>query len=586
MEQNEVNFLDLLVAIETSNKHLSLLLAVCDRDRLRNSLTERYEQELASEGIKSYRVTIDRQEPSLFAAINQLVEAEPYLQAGNPAVITVEGVVSLSSFASEDERSPVDKFLGYLQWTREGMRQFAFPIVIWVTEHIHNEISRKAQDFYSWREGVFFFESIQEEPIEPIVVEPVRLPDPETDDLDLPIDELLVYIAQREAAGQEDASLATFYTLLARAYRRDNQIEQAISTWQKAISLQEKLNLYLDLATSLNNLGLLYDYLGKYSKAEPLVHQSLEIREQRLGEEHPDVAQSLSNLAELYREQGKYTEAEPLLLRSLKIRESQLGVEHPSVANSLNNLAELYKSQGKYSEAEPLRWRCLEIERKALGEEHPQFATSLNNFAGLYASQGKYSEAESLYLQALEIRERQLGADHPDVATSLNNFAGLYVSQGKYHKAEPLYLRSLQIVKNHLGAEHPYVAASLNNLASLYESQGNYSGAESLYLRSLEIRERQLGADHPDVAISLNNLAGLYGSQGKYNEAELLYLRSLKIFKQKLGQDHPNTQAVTTSLMMLKLQISTGLDPATLEQIIQNNPNEIEQMLQQIMSDG
>jgi hypothetical protein len=37
---------------------------------------------------------------------------------------------------------------------------------------------------------------------------------------------------------------------------------------------------------------------------------------------------------------------------------------------------------------------------------------------------------------------------------------------------------------------------------------------------------------------------------------------------------------------MLKLQISTGLDPATLEQIIQNNPNEIEQMLQQIMSDG
>ncbi|WP_434684912.1 hypothetical protein [Pseudanabaena minima] len=262
MEQNgvdnEVSFLDLLVAVETSNKHLSLLLAVCDRDRLRSSLTERYEQELASEGIKSYRVKIDRQEPSLFAAINQLVEAEPYLQAVNPAVITVEGVVSLSSFASEGERSPVDKFLGYLQWTREGMRQFAFPIVIWVTEHIHNEISRKAQDFYSWRQGVFFFESIQEEPIVPIDIEPIHFPEPESDDLDLPIDELLFYIAQREAAGREDASLATFYTLLARAYKRDNQIDQAISTWQKAIDLQEKLNLSLELTHSLNELGFLY----------------------------------------------------------------------------------------------------------------------------------------------------------------------------------------------------------------------------------------------------------------------------------------------------------------------------------------
>jgi hypothetical protein len=55
---------------------------------------------------------------------------------------------------------------------------------------------------------------------------------------------------------------------------------------------------------------------------------------------------------------------------------------------------------------------------------------------------------------------------------------------------------------------------------------------------------------------------------------------------QKLGQDHPNTQSVMSSLMMLKLQISTGLDSATLEQMIQNNPDEIMQLLQKIMSNG
>jgi tetratricopeptide (TPR) repeat protein len=469
MEQNEgnneVNFLDLLVAIETSNKHLSLLLAVCDRDRLRSSLTERYEQELATEGIKSYRVTIDRQEPSLFAAINQLVEAEQYLQAGNPAVITVEGVVSLSSFASEGERSPVDKFLGYLQWTREGMRQFTFPIVIWVTEHIHNEISRKAQDFYSWRQGVFFFESIQEELIEPIDIEPIDLPDPETDDLDLPIDELLVYIAQREAAGQEDASLATFYTLLARAYKRDNQIDQAISTWQKAINLQEKLNLSLELATSLNELGLLYHYQGKYSEAEPLVLRSLEIRERELGVEHPHVAQSLNNLAEFYRLRGKYNEAESLYLRSFKIIESQLGEEHPHVATSLNNLAELYRAQGKYKEAAPLFLQSLEIRERQLGLAHPHVATSLNNLAGLYQSQGKYSEAESLHRRSLEIRERQLGAEHPDVANSLLNLAIMRYHQNQYDEAKALLTQALKIQEVALGDNHPDTQNTKKSLA-------------------------------------------------------------------------------------------------------------------------
>jgi tetratricopeptide (TPR) repeat protein len=219
----------------------------------------------------------------------------------------VEGVVSLSSFASEGERSPVDKFLGYLQWTREGMRQFAFPIVIWVTERIINEIARKAPDFYSWRQGVFFFESIQEAPIAPIDVEPIRLPDTETepDDLDLPIDELSVYIAQWEATGQEDASLAILYTLLARAYERDNQIDQASSTWQKAINLQYNLNLSLELTASLNRLGILYCYQGKYSEAEPVFLRSLEIREWELGADHHDVATSLNNLAALYDSQAK-----------------------------------------------------------------------------------------------------------------------------------------------------------------------------------------------------------------------------------------------------------------------------------------
>lgn len=120
-------------------------------------------------------------------------------------------------------------------------------------------------------------------------------------------------------------------------------------------------------------------------------------------------------------------------------------------------------------------------------------------------------------------------------------------------------------MERELGLEHPNVATSLNNLAYLYKSQGRRSEAEHLYRRSLEIRERKLGAEHPAVAISLNNLAGLYDSQGKYSKAEPLYARSLAIFVKTLGQDHPNTQTVTSSLTLLKLQILTGFDPATLE---------------------
>ncbi len=81
---------------------------------------------------------------------------------------------------------------------------------------------------------------------------------------------------------------------------------------------------------------------GNYGEAEPLYRRSLAILEKALGPEHPDVATSLNNLALLYKTLGNYAEAEPLYRRSLAIWEKALGPEHPDVATSLNNLAALY----------------------------------------------------------------------------------------------------------------------------------------------------------------------------------------------------------------------------------------------------
>ena len=60
--------------------------------------------------------------------------------------------------------------------------------------------------------------------------------------------------------------------------------------------------------------------------------RALAISEKALGPEHPDVATSLNNLALLYQAQGRYAEAEPLHKRALAISEKALGPEHPDVA--------------------------------------------------------------------------------------------------------------------------------------------------------------------------------------------------------------------------------------------------------------
>jgi tetratricopeptide (TPR) repeat protein len=136
------------------------------------------------------------------------------------------------------------------------------------------------------------------------------------------------------------------------------------------------------------------DNAGKYTEAIPLAERVLAIREKALGPNHPSVASSLNNLGMLYASQGHYADAELLHQRSLAIREKALGPYHPDVAQSLNSLASLYDQQGRYPDAEPLYKRSLAIREKTLGPDHPDVAQSLNNLALLYKDEGRYADAE------------------------------------------------------------------------------------------------------------------------------------------------------------------------------------------------
>jgi len=386
-------------------------------------------------------------------------------------------------------------------------------------------------------------------------------------------------------AGAQESELARVEALNSQAsqYFRERRYEDAIASIREALAIREKVlgPDHLDVANSLNILGLLYVNQGRYAEAEPLYQRSLAIREKALGAdhaevarvlnnlgtsyikqgrytdaepcfkrsliilertfgpEHGDVATALGNLGLLYSNQGRYAEAEPLYLRELAIREKALGPDHPNLATGLNNLASLYTYEGRYADAEPIYKRSLALKEKAFGPEHPDVANSLSNLAHLYSAQGRAGEAEALYRRTLAMREKLFGPEHPDVALSLNNLAELYREQGRYPEAGALFSRSLAIREKVLGSEHPDVALTINNLASLYDDQGRYEDAESLYKKSLAIRERALGPDHPDVAHSLNNLGVLYDRQGRYTEAEALYERSLAIWQKMLGPEHP-----------------------------------------------
>ncbi|MGD1943741.1 MAG: tetratricopeptide repeat protein [Leptolyngbyaceae cyanobacterium] len=240
-------------------------------------------------------------------------------------------------------------------------------------------------------------------------------------------------------------------------------IAEAATTWQRWIEDDSLIWPFLGIAR-------FHEGQGAYGQAEPWYQDCLTVTRDRLDEIHPAVASSLNNLALLYWSQGRYEAAEPLYQEALTMSKALLGESHPDVAASLNNLAGLYRSQGCYEAAEPLLQEALTMSKARLGDAHPTVAISLNNLAELYRSQGRYEAAEPLLQEALTMSKALLGDAHPTVATSLNNLALLYKLQGRYEAAEPLYQAALTMRKALLGDAHPDVAVSLNNLALLYRT--------------------------------------------------------------------------------------------------------------------
>ena len=95
------------------------------------------------------------------------------------------------------------------------------------------------------------------------------------------------------------------------------------------------------------------------------------IQKSLFGEINLDIATTLNNLALLFYSQHNLPEAEKSLEATLKIRQKLLGKNHPDVAGSLNNLAGIYKAQGRFAEALPLYEQALKIAIISLGEDNP-----------------------------------------------------------------------------------------------------------------------------------------------------------------------------------------------------------------------
>ena len=354
------------------------------------------------------------------------------------------------------------------------------------------------------------------------------------------VEGLLDRAAERTAAleGQPDVQTEMF-AIIGRTFQRMGLDEKALPLLQRAVALGRRSlgPEHVQLAQSLNNLGVLHREMGQARQSEPLLREAVEMRRRVLGPTHPDVAITLVELSRTLSDQGRLAEAEPLSREALTIRQAAFGEDHRETATSKRELGVNLMRRGDLAGAEPLLRDNVDTTVRLLGAGHPNSSAAMGTLAQLLNAKGDPASAEPLARQAAQANRRTFGPDAEEYAAPLSTLGDTLELLGRDDEAERVFADCLRIGRAQLPADHPAIATYALSLARVRIARGDGASAEPLLREALRLRTARLQPNDWRIAQVQSLLGAALVARGRAAEAEPLMLAADRGLKPIAGAE-------------------------------------------------
>ena len=353
--------------------------------------------------------------------------------------------------------------------------------------------------------------------------------------------ELLDSGAKRLQAGLQDQpnTKAALLSTVGAVYDSLGQFQVAEPILDESLRLQgagddtSRLNTLLELGRA--RMGA-----GNLSGAEAPLQEALHLAQIRFGAGSPQSAHVLWGLGILRFEQGRLSESKDLYQRALGLMESAK-TPQTDASQVLDDLASVYMREQQWALAKEAYERALEIDRRVLGDDHPRLVVYLSNLATAVQNMGDLKRAETLFRDAIERNRRAYGDNHPDGVAAKENYALLLQREGRLTEAEPLLRQALAAKLTLYGPDHYKVGYSHVSLALLLHDKGDLAGSESEFRQALAVYDKSLPPNHQYRASLLMHFARLLVDRNKPEQALPMSEQSIKIWTESSGVESPRT---------------------------------------------
>jgi len=290
---------------------------------------------------------------------------------------------------------------------------------------------------------------------------------------------------RRDTLGDVHVDVAMTLVRLGHVAAVRGDIPDAESKLRKAVEICRAVNTpdaALGAAAALQLLGRLLTEIGRTIEAQPLLDESLSIRTERLGPEHPEVAESIFERARLSMFTGDLPTAAADIRRALDMHRKLMDDRRPlTVARWETTLAAGLARHRKLDEAEPLVRHALDVGRRHFPtddypEGHATVILSQATLADILIRSNRSAEAEPLLRDCLKFADRNV-PNYPRAGVIRTLLGRCLTRQKKYAEAEPLLLAAFDSLNSATGPDSLDTQQAVAALVEYFEATGDAGNA-------------------------------------------------------------------------------------------------------------
>ena len=259
------------------------------------------------------------------------------------------------------------------------------------------------------------------------------------------------------------------------AYIKRNELEQAISSFSKAMELDPSY------ADAYCNRGVVYYFKGEYDRSLTDYNEAIEL--------DPRHVVTYNNRGVAYSNEGEQEKAIGDFTRAIEIKSDY--------ADAYNNRGNAYGNRGEYDRAIIDYTKAIELK--------VNYTEAYNNRGNAYGNKGEYEKAITDYTRAIELNTKFADAYH--------NRAVAYYNRTDFDSAIKNYTKAIEL--------KPDDARAYYNRSIAYTEKDNFDLAIQDSDRAIEL--------NPNFAEAYHNRGVAYAKKGNYDFAIKDYTKAIEL---------------------------------------------------------